>query len=175
MREIAAGAAYRDTVPREKERMVHMCMNVLSSYYIAIVYYVLSQLSSHKNFIMDMRTPKPLKKEKSTSNDGDDQCLYNPSMYLPPLVHTASSKGCLTSQRPAQPHSQKLPDDKNSSEKKFLDSSETSECDGEVREGTQCPRVGPNIYVAVAAAQFRVHFSHHGKKKEIRYALRVPA
>lgn len=113
-----------------------------------------------------MRAPKPLKREKSTSSDS--HCVYNPSIYLSTLVHTASSKACLTSQRPAQPNLQKLSDNKDNLERKFLNSSELPE--QEVREEAQCPRVGPNIYVAVAAAQFKLHFSHHGKKKEIRYA-----
>lgn len=114
-----------------------------------------------------MRAPKPLKREKSTS--GDDHCVYNPSIYLPTLVHTASSKACLTSQRPAQPHLQTLSDNKDSLEQKFLNSSELPE--EEVREEAQCPRVGPNIYVAVAAAQFKLHFSHPSKKEEIRYIV----
>lgn len=113
-----------------------------------------------------MRAPKPLKREKSASSDG--HCVYNPSIYLPTLVHTASSKACLTSQRPAQPNLQKLSDNKDNLERKFLNSSKLPE--QEVREEAQCPRVGPNIYVAVAAAQFKLHFSHHGKKKEIRYS-----
>ena len=118
-----------------------------------------------KTFLLKMRAPKRLK-----SADDDSQCLHNPSIYLSSLIHTASSKTCLTSWRPMQLKSHALSDKKHNHQSNLLIGSDTP--NDEV--GTsECLRVGPNIYVAVAAAHFKLHFGHPGRKKEIRYNYRV--
>ena len=60
-----------------------------------------------------------------------------------------------------------------SPDNKRLTSYDEMEGEGEEEKdggGHPCTRVGPNIYVAVAAAHFKLHFGQPGRKK-MRYIM----
>ena len=99
-----------------------------------------------------MRAPK------QTKRDGVSVSVHNPSIFLPLLVPTAASKTCLTSVHLTS----------------VRDSGDLAQEEDEEKNDetvTVCQRVGPNIHVAMAAAHFKMHYGHHGKKKEIRSSI----
>ena len=114
-----------------------------------------------------MRAPKVAQKGRST----DDSCsLHNPSIYLPPLVHTASSRVCLTLQRPRPHNTHRACNKKQHLTTVLFKSCDDKEgmVDDEINADQYQSRVGANLYVAFAAAHFKMHFGQPGRKKEIR-------
>ena len=103
-----------------------------------------------------MRAPKQKR------SDNGCHSVHNPSIFLPLLVPTASSKMCLT----ARALSSELAQSTGQKQDKLFVMEEKEE---EEEVTNVCQRVGPNIYVAVAAVHFKMNYGNHNRKKEIRY------
>ena len=106
-----------------------------------------------------MRTPRQI-----TRRDGVCVPVHNPSIFLSLLVNTAASKTCLAPHRPAVAL-QVAHGEEDSSPQRAGEA-------GEEVAPNACQRVGPNMQVAIAAAHFKMSFSH-GQKKEIRLTFSV--
>lgn len=93
--------------------------------------------------------------------------ISNPSVYLPPLVHTASSKACLTgtppvSRRQTNSIAETAAVEWQRGEEGVADSDAFKESEQVSEKGEKATKgVGANLYVALAAA----HFKLHGKEK----------
>jgi len=127
-----------------------------------------------------MRAPKMTRRGRT----GKPCAIHNPSLYLPPLVHTVSSKMCLTSHWPAigqtQPHEEALLDRgslgglaKGQSPEDREEGSQQVQEDKDDEGAGKNHRVGPNLYVALAAAHFKLNNTtpgrNFGQRKGLRY------
>ena len=119
-----------------------------------------------QKFLQEIRIPKLVCKSA-----GQMIKISNPSVYLPPLVHTASSKACLTGMpRVSCRQSNSITESTVEWQrgKEGVDeadvSKEPEQIPGKVEKAAK--GVGANLYVALAAA----HFKLHGKEKApVRY------
>lgn len=98
-----------------------------------------------------MKAPK-----RRTIWDGSSVLVHNPSIFLPLLPLTASSKACLISKR----QNQKVPT--SSKEESNLVPQDTEE---EIETPSLCHKVG---HVAMAAVQFKMN-QQSRKKESIRF------
>ena len=127
-----------------------------------------------------MRAPKMTRRERT----GKPCAIHSPSLYLPPLVHTVSSKMCLTSHRPAigqaQLHEEAVLDRgsleglaKSQSPENREEGSQQVQEDKDDEGAGKSHRVGPNLYVALAAAHFKLNNTapgrNFGQRKGLRY------
>lgn len=112
-----------------------------------------------------MRAAKP-----AENSSGAIVSVHNPSSFLSPMVFTASSKTCLFTPMDQPPVTVTVADEgqrrKSMSERPPAEGEETAEQDGgderdrKMSEDVHTSSVGPNLYVALAAAHFKLH--HHG-------------
>lgn len=127
-----------------------------------------------------MRAPKVTRRGRT----GKPCAIRNPSLYLPPLVHTASSKMCLTSHKPATGQKHELEGAvldqgsleglaKGHSREEREEGSRQLQEDKDAEEAGKSHRVGPNLYVALAAAHFKLNNTttgrNFGQRKGLRY------
>ena len=108
-----------------------------------------------------------MRARREVKRDGHCVTVSNPSYYLRPMVHTASSKTCLVNSPQVTPEQETgLTHESGCG----LESNSTSGND-------KGPSMGPNLYVALAAAQFKLHNSDRNAKmlklkqdQELRYS-----
>lgn len=94
--------------------------------------------------------------------------LHSHPTHLSPVVHTASSKACLTlsdlfhNKPPVRKKASKL------NHEEVKDKNETSkEMDTSTTQPEEKSRIGPSLYVALAATHFKQHHGHtHGWCRE---------
>ena len=112
-------------------------------------------LPSAQKYLKQLRTPKEVKR------NGDSVSVSNPSFYLRPMVHTASSKTCLVS-KPTKSRQLSKPSPDQSKvrgcgqKKDQGDSVSDNSKDQSPSDSGKGRSMGPNLYIALAAAHFKL-------------------
>lgn len=135
-----------------------------------VVTYIIFQTKSFaQKYLKQLRTPKEVKL------NGDPVSVTNPSFFLRPMVHTASSKTCLVS-KPTKSHQPTKPSPDQSKiggcgQKKVQDDSVGNKSrDQRLPDSEKSRSMGPNLYIALAAAHFKLSEKKWKKEnKTVKY------
>ena len=97
-----------------------------------------------------------MRARKEVKRGGHRVTVSNPSYYLRPMVHTASSKTCLVSNLKRSPLERKT---------EHMQESGRGQQSHSAPESDKNRSIGPNLYIALAAAQFKLNNTDRNTKR----------
>ena len=110
---------------------------------------------NYNSFFFAQKYLTQMRARKEVKRGGRCVTVSNPSYYLRPMVHTASSKTCLVS-NPKRSHKGKT---------EHMQESGSGQQSHSAPESDKNRSIGPNLYIALAAAQFKLHNTDRNTKR----------